>query len=289
MRAFLLLIVVLASPPNKHQPSAGVEGAAQADQRGTQNAPVIVHEDNRPKNKEEADGYQEHRKEDEQVNRLNRKLSVWLAIVGFLQVIGIGAQTYLYFRQTLLMRKSLNVSRKAARIAGKSAEALIAAERGWLLLTPTDWNHKLQTFGPAMKTQFQKFPIAIKNVGKTPVRIKAFSMRYMVLDSLSVLPNEPNYPAPTVYEGRLLVPQDSYAETVVLEGYENNELGELVQALQFGRKHLYAYGYVEYMDEFNRKRETRAGFAYEYFWISGALHPNLTKRQAGPPSYNRAT
>jgi hypothetical protein len=78
MRAFLLLIVVLASPLNKHQPSAGVEGVAQADKRGTQNAPLIVHEDNRPQNKEEAEAYQEHKREDEQVNSLNRKLNVWL-------------------------------------------------------------------------------------------------------------------------------------------------------------------------------------------------------------------
>jgi hypothetical protein len=189
-------------------------------------------------------------------------------------------------RQIWLQTKANQVSAEAARM---SAEALIAAERGWLLLTPTDWNHKLRTFGPAMKTQFQKFPIAIKNVGKTPVRIKAFSMRYVVLDNLSELPDTPNYSAPKLYDGFLLVPQDSYAETVVLEGYEATQLGDLAQSLEFGKKHLYAYGYVQYVDDFNRDRETRAGFAYEYFWVSGALHPNLTKRQAGPPAYNRAT
>jgi hypothetical protein len=185
-----------------------------------------------------------------------------------------------------LQTKATQLSAEAART---NADALITAERAWLLIAPTEWNPKMETLGSAAQTQFQKFPVAVKNVGKTPAHISAFAMRYLVLNSLSELQDEPDYPSPTLYSGRLLVPQDSYAETVCLEGWEQSKLGELSQLLSFQKKLLYAYGFIKYKDDFGKDHETRVGYAFEYFHVNMALRPSFKKRQAGPPLYNRAT
>ena len=189
----------------------------------------------------------------------------------------------------VIISRQVRSSEEAAGASSRSAEALMISERAWLLVTPSDWSPKYETFGPTIRTQFSVFVLAVKNVGKTPAHIQASAFRYLVLNDIADLPSEPAYSEPTLFNGRLLTPQDSYQETREIDGWKLPEQGnELFLLLNRHERFLYCFGYVKYKDDFGRERETRVGYIQEFF-PQGAPNPRIVRRQAGPPAYNRAT
>jgi hypothetical protein len=163
-------------------------------------------------------------------------------------------------------------------------KALIVAQRAWVILTPDVFNSKKETYGAAPSLQPMSFDI--KNVGPTPANIISVSLRYILLENLGELPDKPIYAEPKSRVGLLLVPTDSANELVALE-YGTLSQAALISKLIDGTRIPYAYGYVRYKDSFNRKRETRVGYVFEY--LNLPLSAGRRPKRAGPPAYNAAT
>ena len=165
--------------------------------------------------------------------------------------------------------------------------ALIVSQRAWVIFTPDVFDAQKETFGTAAKKDLNQTSLALKNVGPTPAHIVSVSLRYVQLPSLVVLPLFPNYAEPRDRSGLLLVPADSTNELASLEGLEGNSASDFIPKLADRSIVLYVFGYVQYRDSFNRFRETRVGYVFEYLHL-----PVGSKRiahRAGPPGYNRAT
>jgi hypothetical protein len=166
---------------------------------------------------------------------------------------------------------------------------LIRSQRAWVLVAPDKFDPQKPLYGPEMKNDLKKFPIQIRNVGLSPARIDAVAFRYCVLDSLSSLSADPVYPQAVPYNGWVVAPQESVGHMVPLEGAEDIPVLEYDQHILKGTKVLFAYGCVKYRDIFNRKRETRISYAYEYHWMHMAMAPTRRIKQAGPEAYNKST
>ncbi len=140
-----------------------------------------------------------------------------------------------------------------------------------------------------MKTDLMAFPIQIKNVGLSPARIDSVAFRYRLLDNLADLAGDPEYPDAVPFNGWVLAPQDSIGYVAPLAQGDSIPAAELNQHVLDKTKVLFAYGSIKYRDIFNRNRETRISYAYEYFWLSAALRPSRRIKQAGPAKYNEST
>lgn len=131
------------------------------------------------------------------------------------------------------------------------------------------------------------FQWTFQNVGKNPAFIKEVHSRFVVIESLNDLPLEPNYSKPkdVSYESEPLMPDKQYSPGIYSPIESPLAYAELETLIRNKKRFLYAYGFVEYNDIFNRPQETRFGLLYEC-----GLHMSFDRdrfRLAGPPAYNR--
>ena len=278
----LLIVSTSVGAPNKQAITAHDAQQSEADQRGTQASPLIV--------KVEGD------KSPQQVAAQNKKrddldtadkshmfwLTVAIAFAGFCQAFIAGVQAFIYYRQAGLMSEGLKLS-------AKSVDSLMSSERAWLLINPEHWDNQGELQGPFQNTTGARFSLAIKNVGKTPAHLVASSFKYVLLDDLAELSPTPQYPSASDEGGRILMPNDSYSQMVELEGWAPEDLGPLITDIQQRKKVLFAYGYIQYRDNFQRMHECRVGLVYDLLYLTGRVTPQMRKKRGGPPSYNRAT
>jgi hypothetical protein len=132
------------------------------------------------------------------------------------------------------------------------------------------------------------YPINFKNFGKSPARVIRAGASMKKIDSLSHIPPEPTYEPHEVFpfNRMLVVPQDNFYLTAQLgiTAAENALLTNNPPML-----FLYAHGFVEYVDTFGIKRETRFCL---YYYVSGPDEPTVKGFQRysqAPSHYNEAT
>ncbi len=124
-----------------------------------------------------------------------------------------------------------------------------------------------------------------KNSGKSPTFIQKISSRFIVIKSLEDLPRKPVYlpPREVSYEMEPLLPDKTFG--ALYAPVESNLPYEQLEADVIGKKCLlFAYGFVQYLDIYRRRHETRFGILYDR--SPGRLDH---WRLAGPPAYNRYT
>jgi hypothetical protein len=124
----------------------------------------------------------------------------------------------------------------------------------------------------------------IHNAGKSPAFVREINSRLIVINSLDELPTTPNYrkePLKMTDKMEPVLPgKDSPGLFTSVESSDPYQT--LESDFKNGKRLLYAYGFVRYLDMYRRKHETRFGLVYT---SSG----EDTWRLAGPEEYNRYT
>lgn len=187
----------------------------------------------------------------------------------------------------ILVFRQARANEMAAKAAKDTADVMIGAERAWLLVTPTNWSPAFETYGGVEKDkQLQQVSLSIKNVGRSPARIVKVACKMLALNSADDIPSLPQYPEPVQMNELLLVPGDSIAQLVELDGASSP--GLFIEVLN-RKKVLFTFGFVQYRDIFGQDREVRIGYLTEGFWPPGQLRQSVHIRRAGPGPYNSAT
>lgn len=184
------------------------------------------------------------------------------------------------------------------------------SERTWVAGLPLSFSPELQpTWEPEdpivasdkRGAYHHIFNTSIKNVGKTVAQIDKTAIRYVyVEESLSKLPEVPDYGKGTHHDGYLLIPNgEIWIYTLLtalavnrLEAAQGVESGLLnrrqIANIEKGQDFLYAYGEVKYRDIFRKRRRTRFGYVY-HFPKPNELGDGKPRFQpGGPRAYNDA-
>jgi hypothetical protein len=182
----------------------------------------------------------------------------WLPLlINALAVLSSGLAVALLWRQTRGTEEAIKAAFISAEAAKKSADALVAADRAWVMFKPT-FKMKGSLLGFLHPTPVRKgfVDIEIENVGKTPAFLGELSFQAgLFVTKTNLFDESPNYEAPQVFEKSLLgsgVPGGQRAE-VSANGNESNCL----QKLADGTLILFVYGRIKYQDAYSQVRETR--------------------------------
>jgi len=275
------------SKSNSAQISKQTDSGEQNDKHPTNGTPAI-HSD-----QSASPCTQEHKAQTEQNIAIQRKLVTFtglLAAVAFLQVVALLMQWWMIRRQ---------------------AEHFRCSERTWVVGMPLSFSPELRpTWEPGdppipadeRKANVHLFNVTIKNIGKTVAQIDETAARYVYVEqSLSTLPEIPDYGQTSSDNGALLVPNDEVWICVrlttavinrreAIQGVESGLLNRRqIAAIETAQDFLYAYGFVKYRDIFGKRRETRFGYVY-HFPRPGELGDGKARFQPdGPYEYNKAT
>ena len=128
-------------------------------------------------------------------------------------------------------------TRRAAQGAFLNAQAVINAERPWLVMLVDP--HQGQIGG---------FSVGARNKGRTPAMIVAAYMGFAAVDTISDLPKEPPYGPGKLIEGRIVV-----AENAVWVSWFNRKTLKSVLGKDFDKaaaheKQIYVFGTTLYRD-----------------------------------------
>lgn len=115
-----------------------------------------------------------------------------------LTLMAVAAQARESAKATEAMRDSIPLQQQAVNAALLNAQAVINAERPWLLV------HIGPNNGP-----MGGFTIHAKNKGRTPAMITAVHMGCVAVEGISALPKEPPYGPGKLVQDRILVADDA--------------------------------------------------------------------------------
>lgn len=212
-----------------------------------------------------------------------------------LALVAVGIlQTRVLCKHEAWMRRNVAVVRRIARAANKNADALIDAERAWIIASPAQNapeigfipppNHPPELDGADTSNYFS---VAFKNTGKTPAKLTDSAVMYRLFNNLNEIPPEPNYGPRGTLGDIPLSTGDSLGAFAFLQ--PNTILTyDVAQAVFRQGAFLLAYGIVSYRDVFEREHETRFGYIY-HFPQGGDPTPAGFRREKVPAAYNRAT
>lgn len=185
----------------------------------------------------------------------------------------------------------------------RAAEAVRNSERAWILVEKISPNNK-EIKGDTIPV----FGYRFKVFGKTPAKIVEVAFRYRIVQSRQRGNlKEPDLPIPPEYGkspeidtipdiGSVLPPLREFDVAVILESANLSwtEYGLITSREKF----ICSYGFVKYIDAFDRTkiRETRFCYVYDAK-LGGILKSEVTGeelspddfRVGGPPEYNDAT
>jgi|ERR1019366_4815146 hypothetical protein len=156
-------------------------------------------------------------------------------------------------RQARSMRRQTRPIRKSAEAALLSAKAIMGSERAWILVKPELPNG----LRAAPQNQITWFRWSIKNVGRTPARILETDALAARIEKMKDFPPKPRYVGnPLSMNEFLLVPNDSIPITWMIEGdsLTEDEVAKIREGLSL---HFAAYGYVKYLDVFDKLHTMR--------------------------------
>lgn len=181
--------------------------------------------------------------------------------------------------------------RAATEAMERSTGVMMGIERGRIT---TYWNQVIHIdFGPAGIHDGRlehHFNWSCSNIGRTQAELTRIWSRFIVINSLSDLPQKPDYSAGNErpYEGEPLRPNVDKMQT----GWFSTPLETTASFDEIQERHrvkrdcvLYAYGYAKYLDVWGIQRETRFG-------LVRVPQDSLlldTWVVAGPPEYNKST
>lgn len=249
-----------AVPPNPLiEPSNGLENSYKPA-FGTEESPLIVHEDESPRTKEEGIIQQRKDAADLEQRNLANILSIALAGVGFLQLV-------ILWIQILILRRQINHSE--------------TSERAWFWCRASiEWQ--------SLPSEEVKSSVAFTfvNSGKTPGFITEIGFKVEVLPKGASLPSDiPNYDNAdhVVWEGRglMTVPNNTISR---LGGFTATK--DILPEIRKKNIVVWVHGFVRYRDIFvSGTHITR----YCFEW-----NPDLEKEDSsfvisGPSCYNSAT
>ena len=199
-------------------------------------------------------------------------------------------------------KESALAAKASADAAALNAQAVIDAERAWILVknvgNPEGWYVPTKPdYLPGMVFEFEVY-------GKTPARVMdAIFHLENVTAKLGVKPSEPDIPplpeyksagrSPEFPEGGRIMPSGQTFQIRVGLVQQMTE-GEWLK-LRDGKTVMCAFGIIEYEDSFGRKRETRTCYVYDFAWGGVIKSPDGTVlnpsgfRIGGPSAYNKAS
>jgi hypothetical protein len=197
-------------------------------------------------------------------------------------------QVIVYVFQTHYIRKSLAAT-------NASATAAINSQRAWLMCEPAEIAPKLVATdyhrqGSVVFKHF--FAYRIWNAGvSTATNVKVFA-RYRTIESISLLPPEPEYgPLENLPPGALIPTDKSDSPNAAwnLKWLDPSPVlsEDNIRDITGQKLFLYAYGIVTYANGVGGVGTTKFGLLY-HFPISGDWRPKGF-HPAGPPGYNTCT
>ncbi|MGH9642624.1 MAG: hypothetical protein ACRD3Q_09365 [Terriglobales bacterium] len=283
----LIVLSVFASqlpspiPGKSRQPKQQHSQSAQqppANQRGTEQSPVVVKVIPPPNNANEAE---QERKDREQKTSHDRWLMVFSGVLAAVAVL----QLLVYGYQAKKLKETVDATTRSADAAKKSADAIVNIERPWLLLaeagrTSADDNKD------GVRRVYMAAAWKFKNWGATPAFINDISGGLYVLDNIANLPKEPNYgPLYAGVDEPVLAP-GQVSDYYKFRTREPGGSDEFYQ-LQNGEKVMVFYGKIDYVDRIGGDKHVSA-FAYR-FTFPGRERPGGFHFVVGGEAYNRYT
>jgi hypothetical protein len=196
----------------------------------------------------------------------------------------------------ILIWRQGKANRIAADAAKTSSEALMAAERAFLVISYDNYLH-VDNAGKApderallsAKDSDHLFNWHVFNTGKTPAFLTKVRSRLIEIKNVGELPNDPDYARGTEKSNipePLAFGDKSFWFSTKLEC--NPKFGgtshiEIEDRFRSQKTCLYAYGNAQYMDAFGSYRETRFGYVYE---AQTQFSRQDGWKIAGPEAYN---
>ena len=245
------------NPPNP--PVNSNNQIPDTDKRGTDNLPLIVHADNRPRSQQETEWDQRNADIETAQRRIQTRLTIGIAVTGGLQAILLGFQLI---------------------ILGKQVKQTITSERAWLIC-------RVDNLGIPSIAEMVPFGIRfhIENVGKTPGFILEYGWKIEDILREESLPEVPTDYKDSgsdfaIHDRLAISPQAGITRS-------GDGVSTDARVLHAGIRVVWVHGYVRYQDSFSRTiHETRTC----YKWLpkranSGAFEFAI----AGPSAYNKAT
>lgn len=210
------------------------------------------------------------------VNVLNdNSWHFWLPL-GFNVLVALGgfASVYFLYRQT--------------RAATLNVDAVLRGQRAWLLVKPEPLDVSSYRSRIKMEGEYaaRELKLAIKNVGNSPAQLQAISARAVLQEYGSPAREKPKYGEEQPPTTRLLVPNDSIGHFVQVETDYN--MSDLAQRMASGEFTILIYGYVRYLDVYDREHRISFGLRRRLKWENAALTPTVVDDN-WPPDYNAAT
>jgi hypothetical protein len=178
--------------------------------------------------------------------------TVVLTLVGICGTLVALCTLRVIAHQTKATEEATVAANRSAEAAGRNIEVLISIERPWIIVDIG----KIPEFTPdPNKLEILWISATFENKGRTAARVLRYSMRDHQILRGDQLPEEPQYEKPVTVD--LVLGQDSPMQpaTVGMPGADFADIWT-------GKKKLYMYGYVDYLDLAGTERQTR--FCYRY-------------------------
>jgi hypothetical protein len=195
-----------------------------------------------------------------------------------------GITVWALFLTLVAIAEQSQYSAQSADAALKTAQAMMDADRGFIIV---DWDD-LYAAEPEKPEQNWRLAFLWKcrNAGKTPVFLKRFGVRFVLLQSMTDLPESPDYGSPEEIQDEPLI-AEKICETRITYLETDVPFRELEGRYRFGERTMFAYGYVLYSDIYGRDHTTR--FALKYAAAPRPRRDFDGFRLSGPHSYNEYT
>jgi len=241
-----------SSRPPQSKPKSTQHKAA-ADQRGTEQSPIVVKILPTPKTKEESDQEAKDHQEKSSADWWLVRFNGLLVLVVFLQWIWM-------VRQEKWMRRNVEIAKDTAQAALRNATALEHSERSYVKIShaPPGLRIDPPPFSSSMIHHFA-VNIEVKNIGNTPAIITDVIFDHKILPMTELLPI-PEYPPHQPGEEALnlfLYKDDPFYRWSMIGVSQEN-----IVSIQNGTKVFYLYGYIDYKDQFRNRY--RAGYGRFY-------------------------
>jgi len=211
-------------------------------------------------------------------------------------LLAIAEQVKVGSDATKAMRDSIPHQENAAKAAEESANALINAERPWIIASiKKEEHHSPRVFStgdeisippPTAFGEESSFALVLKNIGRSPAEIFAVlgepKPNEQGIDGGFSSIEEPEYGERTLLPRvTLLVPEEEWVcYDIITDGcYTDSEL----KAFIAGRLHLIFKGVVLYRDHFRPENTHETRFCYTYSRFLDEYRPS------GPPHYTKYT
>jgi hypothetical protein len=256
-----------------HQVTTTANAQARADdQRGSQTSPLFIQVEDAQKEEQRAVEDQRRNEADAAAKVRELRLTLVIALAACIQAFAVCCQIFIYLKQSRLMGGSLRATEKAADAALLNAQAVMNAERAWMVVKGVDGRPLNTNSETGLQTAL--LSIAFENRGRSPAFLLEYAWK---LDSLPVGESLPAVPPPTsAYyvsgstedpDGFPLAPDAPYTMRNLGGGVVIPE----PQLVAKGEVIMWLHGWVKYRDVFGRIQET--WFCYRWHRSTGIVMP----------------